>query len=209
MKNQATERILLVAGIVLLLGNLVYNVWWKNLPAPSANLPVSAASVGSTGEQHEIEQQLLSAGLLANVIQWKDDLLLTDEQGQSVPFNQVLEGNTKLVFRFSELSCNTCVDREVGNLKKVAAQVGANRIVVLASYRNLRDLVVFKRINQLEFPVYNVATEAFPADAAGGTFAFLASPVYRGFAPFIPSKDIDNLSWTYYNFVIPVLQQNR
>jgi hypothetical protein len=208
MKKQITDRLLLLAGVLLLLCNLVYNVWWKDRPT-TANLPVRAASASVAGTNNDVVQQLLSAGLIAHAIQWNDTLHVVNEQGARVAFNQVLGADTKLVFRFSELSCNTCVDREVGNLKKMAAQVGADKIVVLASYRNLRDLVVFKRINQLDFQVYNAADKAFPADAAGGTFVFLANQVHRGFAPFIPSKEIDDLSPVYYDFAAPLLASGQ
>src|SRR5699024_1686224 len=84
-------------------------------------------------------------------------------------------GTPKLVFRYSELNCMQCVDQEVANIKSLAQEIGKEHIIIAATYDSIRDLFLFKRINNLEFPVYKLPDEGFrlPLDQATVPFLFM------------------------------------
>ena len=60
-----------------------------------------------------------------------------------------------VIFRISELHCNICVDQEIAKLNEYFSQI-KQQAIILTSYSNARNYIIFKRINQLEAPIYRM-----------------------------------------------------
>lgn len=60
-----------------------------------------------------------------------------------------------LVLRYTELSCSPCVDSLIYKLDGIAKEIGYDRIVLLAKYKNLLSLSQFKRVNNFKWKVFN------------------------------------------------------
>lgn len=94
------------------------------------------------------------------------------ENGKSLPshFFDLLDeydlnlNKSKLVFRFSEINCGTCVSREVRLVKELARDVGWDRIIFLTSNSNQEYLNRFKRVSQVKTKIFNIDQEYFPID---------------------------------------------
>ena len=69
---------------------------------------------------------------------------------------EVIGKNPKIILCYTEMQCNICWEKEVENLKALSNQIGKDKIIILASYSKPRDLSVLIRINEIEFPVYNL-----------------------------------------------------
>lgn len=201
MNNLFSDKVLLSLGILLLLGNGLL-MWKKNSSEVSAIQDVQRLDASATAH-------LMRAGLLVPILNWDDSLKVHDVNNQSLFFRQLLGEKNKLILRFSELSCNVCVDSELLNLKKFVNMFGPDNVLILATYKNLRDLLVFKRINRVEFPVYNIPENVFPVEQAGGPFLFVANSRQKALMPFIPNKEIPNLSADYYQFIVPLFQHQN
>ncbi len=197
-----SDRNLLIGGILLLLVNIALN-----LPKFSKSREQLITHKDSAwAEPSYALQQAFKGGLIIPLLQWNEKTMATNEAGQAIPFDQLLATHNKLILRFSELSCNTCVDREVTHLKKMAEKYGPEKVMILTTYHQLRDLIAFKRTNQIPFEVYNIDENLFSPEMAGGTFLFMANKNAKAFMPFLPDKDDGSISEHYYHFVEPMLK---
>lgn len=198
MRKLFSEKIFLSAGILLLLGN-VWLMWKQNDGYTSRSYTFSRVDMATTS-------QLLNAGLLVPFLHWDDSMQVSDVNNKKIFLNELLKDKNRLILRFSELTCNVCVDSELLNMKKYLNVIGSENIIILASYKTIRDLIIFKRINRIEFPVFNIAESDLPVDPAGGPFLFVANAREKGFMPFIPNKEMPDLSAAYYQFIAPFFE---
>lgn len=100
---------------------------------------------------------LLSNALSSN--QKITDFFVTDEEDNDVLLSSIFNKNYMLVLYFSEITCKTCVDSVFNLLNDYSQEVGTERIFILTSYKNKRDFNSFKRINQVNFNIYNLHGE--------------------------------------------------
>ena len=108
------------------------------------------------------------------------NLDLTSEEGQQVRLKSLLFGTYTLVLYYSELHCSSCVEKQIKLLNKAAETIGSKNILISTSYTNTRELLLFKRMNQIKLPIYNLGSEGL-----GLSTDKVQSPVF-----FVLSKDL-------------------
>jgi hypothetical protein len=112
--------------------------------------------------------------------------------------------STKLVFRYADVNCNTCVDSSMFKLKQLNALVRDTNIIILASYNSARDLYVWRRINNIKNPVFQI-----PYKSLGLKTEDLNEPYFFTLRKnsavvqnlFIPSKMFGKASDTYLGVI--------
>lgn len=82
--------------------------------------------------------------------------LLLDENGDTTKLIKLASETPKLIFKYSEINCETCIEEQFVLLKKITNKIGANNIIILAKYNSLRNLSKFIRINNIEYRVFNM-----------------------------------------------------
>lgn len=105
-----------------------------------------------------------------------DNISLTDEAGRILHINAILNKGPKIVLRYSEINCMSCVDSCLNYLRKYTNLIGVNNIIILASYNRHNDLISFKRINKLiPFAFYNTNFKALnlPIEDIGIPYFFI------------------------------------
>lgn len=81
----------------------------------------------------------------------KDTCLLTD----------IVKKGTKLIFRFTELSCMKCVDEEIAFIRASMNYINMEDIVILCTFEHMRDAFLFKTINNFsDISVYLIKENA-------------------------------------------------
>jgi tryptophan synthase alpha subunit len=70
----------------------------------------------------------------------------------------------KLVFRFSQIHCSSCVTREIRTLRSFANQIGWERIIFVATNSDEEDLNRFKRVSQIKTKIFTVDPYFFQLD---------------------------------------------
>ncbi len=133
-----------------------------------------------------------------NITYMTPDSLLDANDNRKVHLKD-LSSNYKLVFYFSEMHCQTCVNEELKILKK---SVSENNIIYLASYNSLRNLNAFKRINSLRAKVYNIQrpilNNVFEVNVP---FFAVINKDGALLDVFIPSKHIPDLTKSYLDII--------
>lgn len=70
----------------------------------------------------------------------------------------------KLVFRFSQIYCGTCVTREIRFLREFAIEIGWENIIFLATNSDEEYLKRFQRVSQVKTPIHNISYDFFKID---------------------------------------------
>lgn len=131
------------------------------------------------------------------------NLELINENQQPIRLEELLDGQKKLVFRYSELNCHQCVDSAFKSLKSLVKEIGEEKVIILASYSRFRSLALFKRLNQLKMDVYNINEEALgiPLERSGIPFMFLLDKEYKTKFVFVPEKTMPQLTENYFHLM--------
>ncbi|MCK7540813.1 MAG: hypothetical protein MZV63_62955 [Marinilabiliales bacterium] len=122
-------------------------------------------------------------------------LQIESETGDSSRLAALISGKPLLFLRYSSLNCNLCVDHSLNYLKSLADSIGHENIVILASYNTMRELALFKRVNQIRFSVYRIADNSLgiPADKYSFPYLFITNKSLTVTNLHIPDKDVPQL----------------
>lgn len=73
----------------------------------------------------------------------------------------IINDNPKLLFCFTESSCETCVDQCIEDLKNLGNKIGNENILIFTTYKNKRQSVFLQKRLEDKFNVFNVTSESF------------------------------------------------
>jgi len=145
------------------------------------------------------EKSLLSSGLILK------DIYVTNEQGVKVRLNTLFNKRIpKLVLRYSEINCMTCVDSCLVYIDKYKSIIGIENIIILASYHRQQDVNIFKRISKVRFEVYNTNKSriGLPAEKSNSPFLFVSDQTLVAQSVFFPEKTLPKLTEMYFQTII-------
>jgi len=108
--------------------------------------------------------------------------------------DKAMKGGTKLLFYHSEVNCNSCVELIIKELENFRDSIGVNNILYLSEYKRNRDMLIFKRINQIESELFNISSLNIPIYKMNEPFLFIVDPEGKIRCVFMPNKeDIKNI----------------
>lgn len=134
------------------------------------------------------------------------DVILQDHLLQEVALGDIIKEPT-LVFRFSELHCQVCIDQEIKKLNSYFPKL-KNRVIIITSYNSSRDFNVFRRLNQIEMPIYKLSKNLnLDIEEAYTPYLFMLDSNLKIHHMFIPDKLYPNVSDSFYEgFITRYLQ---
>lgn len=132
-----------------------------------------------------------------------DSIVITDLQGNSKQLKDVMS-RPRLVMRFSDINCNTCVEQEMKNLRNFFPPPKSDNIMILATYRSVADLLKFKRINAIDFELYAISANQLPlaGEQISAPYMFVIDKSFQVKFPFVPSKEFPDCSQSYYKALL-------
>ncbi|MCX6149235.1 MAG: redoxin domain-containing protein [Ignavibacteriales bacterium] len=132
------------------------------------------------------------------------EMAIFNDKSQIITLSNLIGNSPKIILKYSELGCSVCIDKQIENLKKVSQKIGNQNIIILASYRQKKNLILFKRLNKLNFEIYNMKEQEFglvPEQYHLPYFFIIDSTMQMKYI-FIPSKDLPELSEVYFRYII-------
>lgn len=81
-----------------------------------------------------------------------------DVNGNKVSLSQIINSD-KLILRYSELNCNTCVSKQLDILNSYIDSIGDKNVILLTNYDNNIYMKQFKKVAKIKFAIYNVGSE--------------------------------------------------
>jgi len=109
----------------------------------------------------------------------------------------------KLIYRFSELHCDSCINHEFVNLRKQITSDGLELkdVIIICYYQNHRNMNIFKRINKLQdFEVYNLMNDNvgdLEIEDIGVPYFFVIDSEFKISNTFIPLKEVNQRTDDY------------
>jgi hypothetical protein len=89
-----------------------------------------------------------------------DSINLKQENGASVRLSDIKNTSGKLYFIYSQMNCLTCVETVLKVIHDEFPEL-FNNMVIVSSYESLRNLSVFKRVNNYDGEIYNDYSGSF------------------------------------------------
>jgi hypothetical protein len=127
------------------------------------------------------------------------NIVLTDENENYIKFNQLTKEKPKLIFKYSALNCNDCVDEQIVLLKKAAKKIGSENIVIITDYGTPRELTQFIRMNQISFKIYNLRNLKLTTIDNNLPYYFILDESYSLKLLFFPLKGDTLITQQYFN----------
>lgn len=84
------------------------------------------------------------------------NVILYDENNIKTSLKQLCNKKPKLIFKYSTLNCNVCVDEQIKLLKKETEIIGVENVIIITDYKTTRELYQFRRMNQIDIKIYNL-----------------------------------------------------
>jgi len=122
------------------------------------------------------------------------------EEG-SILFSKEIETLPKFIFFHSELNCNSCVEENIPFINNFCNEIGMKNVIYLASYKNERDLHLFKRINKIPSQIYNMESIGLKIEKFNTPFCFVLNKNFKAECVFIPLKE-DSSNFNHYLKII-------
>lgn len=135
----------------------------------------------------------------------KSDLTITDFNSSEYSLKNIVQFHNKLVFRYSYISCNVCIDTIMKIVNEYSKYVGNDKIIILSQYANKRDYKNFVRINNVKQPIYHLQDSLCRADELGLPYFFVINDnmVTNNF--FLPRKEYPQMIKTYLESIKTLL----
>ena len=87
------------------------------------------------------------------------ELTVIDTDGKQKKIGDLIIDNPKLVFRFSELNCDKCIDAQIRNLNEYVDSIELQNIILLTDFQSLGYMRSFQKSNKVKFAIYNMEAE--------------------------------------------------
>lgn len=157
--------------------------------------------------QSDQDYSILTSKLIASIKYSKKNVLspnheLRDSSNKFLRIKDILNSKSpKIIFRFAESNCSSCVDQQMIKLGKLAEIIGNENVIALTTYTALNSLKVLIKHYNLKFPIYNISTESLgnnEIEKLNTPYLFLINNSLDTEMLFIPETHLSQLSDEYY-----------
>jgi len=152
------------------------------------------------------QKNIINFQLFSEGTRLDPSLSLKTEKSDSQLLHNVLD-RTKLVLRYSELNCQSCLDAVLTQIQSNSNFSNENTLL-LAYYKNPAYLYQFKRMNRLRLPVYSINKTGLPPDTLNIPYFYLLDKDLRVSNVFIPEEGDTAAVADYLRFAAKRLQSN-
>jgi hypothetical protein len=94
--------------------------------------------------------------ILFNGKELNKEISITDGKGNKIEIDEIMDSNNKLVFYFSETSCEICVNMEIARLNEKVQIAVLDNTVILVNAISKRFVAQYNNNNKLNFPIYEI-----------------------------------------------------
>ncbi|MCX6326527.1 MAG: redoxin domain-containing protein [Bacteroidia bacterium] len=127
------------------------------------------------------------------------NIIFLNEEDDIISIKQLAMNSPKLIFKYSALNCNVCIDEQISLLKKASKDIGSENIIIITDYDTPRELSQFIRMNQINFRVLNLQNMEFTLIDKSLPYYFILDESFSLKLLFIPIKGDTSLTQQYFN----------
>ncbi|GHV19880.1 hypothetical protein FACS1894174_00650 [Bacteroidia bacterium] len=108
----------------------------------------------------------------------------------------------KFIFYYSEIDCNSCVEDFVSIINEFKDKISEENMIYFSSYKNKDDMYMFKRINKIHVPIFNLRGHEIFQKRLNVPFCFVIDKNGYSDCIYFPAKDNINVIRKYMNHII-------
>lgn len=201
VSNNNSFWIILFSVLVIL---NIYSLYQKNEITQGFNEDLNALK-----SEYELYVQSL---LNREIFRFNNEEIVINKEAELIPdynkeekikLKELVQNKRMLVLNFSEITCKSCLESEIEKVKEISNEIGSENVLILSSYERDSDLLVFKRLNKLNLPIYNRKDDnlGLQIDYSKVSVFLLDSASYKTEIFFIPEKETPKLSDKYYSTI--------
>jgi hypothetical protein len=145
----------------------------------------------------------LSSELKSNLFA-DNKVLVTDTNNNSYNFNEVIKDKIKFILRFKESSCDACYSNQISKIKQHIEYFDSTNVLLLVSFKSLRDLKILIHTYQINFPVYNIEPSTIkdlPLENSSDIYCFITDQSGSSSFFFNPDKTLPKLTEQYFEIL--------
>lgn len=131
------------------------------------------------------------------------DKKLKTTKEASINLSGIITDNI-VIFNYSKLSCNECIEDEMLLLRKLIHLIGIENVIIITDYNDISQLFRFQRINNIEdVQVYISENNTFSLTSNIYTFPYyvVIDKSLRIKSFFVPDKESNNMTLRYYRLI--------
>ncbi|MTI87934.1 MAG: hypothetical protein FH748_08200 [Balneolaceae bacterium] len=202
MKIWKSNFWILLCSVLVLLN--IYSLYQKNEIAEGFNEELNTLKTAyESNFQSLLNRMRIQFDNEGIVIDKETELVPDYDEGKKIKLKELVQNKWMLVLNFSEITCKSCVESEIEKIKEISNEIGSENVLILSSYERNSDLLIFKRLNKLNLPIYNRKGEnlGLQIDYSNANVFLLNSASYKTELFFIADKEAPKLSEKYYSTV--------
>ena len=117
------------------------------------------------------------------------DVLCEERKNETKLLSELVKFKPLLIYRFTELHCNTCYETEIEALQAAFPDT-SNLVSIICSYHIERDFIIFKKMNEIKIPLYRIEMDTlkWPAEKYSNPYYFVLHPDMKISHVYIPNK---------------------
>lgn len=128
------------------------------------------------------------------------DLIFFDIDNNSYSLKKLVGDNPKIVFRFSDNHCSSCIDHTLKYLKKIEKEIGIGNIILIGDFTNRHSHSIFVRLNsEIHQKVYSYTENLqLSVDSLSLPYIFTINSSLRVKNVFVPLKEVPKRSSNFF-----------
>jgi hypothetical protein len=149
--------------------------------------------------QYMIYNNLYSEATLLN-----PDICLTGVDSKSkISLEDFVLNSPVLFLRFTEYSCHVCVEQALKKVHDMNSSFKTEKFVILASYENLKDLLLFKKNNNIDYPIFTIFSDTLsvPIETLNFPYFFILNKDFQATNIFYPLTSLPELTDDYFGIL--------
>ncbi|MCD6564789.1 MAG: hypothetical protein J7K53_02490 [Bacteroidales bacterium] len=132
------------------------------------------------------------------------NICLTDVDSKSkISLEDFVLNGPVLFLRFTEYSCHVCVEQALKKVHDMNSSFKTEKFVILASYENLRDLLLFKKNNNIDYPIFTIYSDtlSIPIETLNFPYFFILNKNFQATNIFYPLTSLPELTDDYFGIL--------
>ena len=191
---------------------IISNVFWIFQAGEKVNI------IKSFKQRDNFLQSIKNTQLELSLFQIKSegariDLMeeIVDENGKAKRLiDLVKEHPYNFVLRYSQIGCNSCIDKKIQLLHQEFPDTIINKVILLSKLSTKRDLVTFRKAHNLNNLFLNYDNNITPIDSINKPYFFIITKDGLIEKVFIPIEGVnDELTEAYLEYIAQLLKDQN
>lgn len=129
------------------------------------------------------------------------EITLVDSLGKYIKLESILNEKPKLVYRFTDLDCETCIEYYLPIINSFSTKMGKKNVILFTSGTGSNYIRLFCRDHNLHFPIYNIPYNLINngIEKVNYPYFFILTLNKQGIHTFIPNMESPELTQKYFN----------